>query len=971
MSKERWDEVRLLFFELAELESEDRTARLDARSKNDPELHEQVRRLLAAHDQTDQLLGSFEDLISQPGFDSPPMPEEHATAPDPHGLIGRTVSHYEVGELLGAGGMGVLYKATDTRLGRTVALKFLPPQWGLDGAFKARFEREARAVAALDHTNICNIHEIGETEQGQLFIAMAYYDGETVKEKIGRGLLTVEDAVDLAEQAASGLAAAHRAGLVHRDIKPANLMVTEEGVLKILDFGLAKTGETALTESGMRLGTPAYMSPEQTRGEDVDARTDLWSLGVVLYEMLTGRRPFRGGGNSAVIHAIRREEPRRPGELREGMPEDVEGLVLRLLSKDPEARYTGAKLLSDELAASAPARAGAISRLKQLVREIHRRFLWQVLGVYVVGGWVTLQVVETLAERAGLPGWLAPLALGLLGVGLPFVLATAIVQEGVATRKTDARGPDELETTPDGTPIEPRPDPEGGAGRRLLTWRNAIVGGVCAFALWGLIAAGWLLLGTRPERAGAASDARIQSIAVLPFRDMSAEGDQEYFSDGIAEELLDELASVTGLRVAARTSAFQFKGTNPDMREVGEKLGVEAVLEGSVRKSGDRVRIAVKLASTEDGFQLWSETYDRQLVDVFAIQEEIAAAIVSALGFGAATNPSPADPATDDRVAAYEFYLLGLNRFKGRQAGREDLQAALSHFQHAAEEDSLFARAHASMALVFSVWPQHDESYPIEEAIRLGKAEAFRAAELDPTLADPHAALCQIATWYEWDWAAAEAHCRRALELRPNDATANQWTAELFGILGRYDEAIAYARRAAELDPLASSPRTTLAWIHAQKGEYEAVIEQSRRSLELDPDAGHAYTVMVLAMLATGRPDGLLKGFLGWAQTPEDTARHAAFVELLSDARNDETKRSRALAMIPELNLMLRPRAFVYMWLDDQESALDVLEQMYRARSPQLPWLLQRHIFKPLHSEPRFVELKRKTGLDRPPAAVE
>ncbi|MEE9576941.1 MAG: protein kinase, partial [Gemmatimonadota bacterium] len=787
-------------------------------------------------------------------------------------------------------------------------------------------------------------------------------------ERIARGQLEVEDAVDLAEQAASGLAAAHRAGLVHRDIKPANLMVTEEGVLKILDFGLAKTGDTALTESGMRLGTPAYMSPEQTRGEEVDARTDLWSLGVVFYEMLTGRRPFRGGKDSAVIDAILREAPRPPGELREGLSPEVELLILRLLSKDPEARYAGAELLSDELAASAPARAGAMSRLKQLIHEFHRRSLWQVLGVYVVGGWLALQVVETLAERAGLPGWFAPLALGLLVVGLPIVLATAIVQEGVAARKTDAPGPDELERTADGTPIEPSPGREGGAGRRLLTWRNAIAGGVCAFALWGLVAAGWLLLATRPESAGAGSVARIQSIAVLPFQDMSAEGDQEYFSDGIAEELLDELARVTGLRVAARTSAFQFKGTNPDVREVGEKLGVAAVLEGSVRKSGDSLRITVKLVSTEDGFHIWSETYDRQLVDVFAIQQEIAAAIVSALGFGAATDPSPADPATDDRVAAYEFYLLGLNRWNNR-AGGEDLQAALSHFQHAAEEDSLFARAHASMALLFSVWPQHEDGYPIEEAIRLGKAEAFRAAELDPKLA-PHAALCQIATWYEWDWAAAEAHCRRALELRPNDATAHQWTAELLGNFGRNDEALAHARRANELDPLASAPSTLIAWIHSQKGEYEAAIEQARWSLELDPDALYANNIMVMATLAAGRPDGL-EGFLGWAETPEDTARHVAFVELLRDARNDETKRSRALAMIPKLNLLFVYRAFLYMQLDDQDSALDVLEQMYRARTFRLPWYLQRHIFKPLHSEPRFGELKRKTGLDRPPAAVE
>lgn len=380
MSQERWSEVRSNFFELVELAPADRVVALESLSETDPELHDTLRRLLLAHDGTDELLGRFEDLISRPSFgglletrpDGTPSLESDVALPDPHGLVGRRVSHYEVEEALGAGGMGVLYRAKDTRLGRTVALKFLPPQWSLDRAFKARFEREARAVAALDHANVCTLHEIGETDEGQLYLAMAFYEGETLREKIARGPLEMEEALGLAEQAASGLAAAHRAGLVHRDIKPANLMVTEEGIVKILDFGLAKTGETALTESGMRLGTPAYMSPEQTRGEEVDARTDLWSLGVVLYEMLTGQRPFGGEHRAVVIDAIRREAPRPPSELREGVSPDVERLVLTLLSKDPEQRHSGAELLSEELAASTPKPAGGRGRAPRAHRQMAR-----------------------------------------------------------------------------------------------------------------------------------------------------------------------------------------------------------------------------------------------------------------------------------------------------------------------------------------------------------------------------------------------------------------------------------------------------------------------------------------------------------------------------------------------------------------------------------------------------------------------
>ncbi len=360
MPNDGWDQVRPLFFELAELPPEDRAVRLRALTEDDPELRVQLERLLAAHDRTGELLGPFEELISEPSFEPAPATPTGAAGravSDPHGLLGRTVSHYEVVALMGAGGMGVLYRATDIRLGRAVALKFLPPQWSLDAAFKRRFLREARAAAALDHPNVCAIYEVGETEEGQLFIAMAFYGGETVKDKVGRGPLAVEEALGLARQAAGGLAAAHRAGLVHRDIKPANLMVTDEGVLKILDFGLAKTGESALTESGTRLGTPAYMSPEQADGREVDARTDLWSLGVVLYEMLTGRRPFEAPTDHAVIYAILH---RRPAPLSDHATPDLERVVATCLAKDPELRYAGVAQLADAL--ESVSRAGVLGR---------------------------------------------------------------------------------------------------------------------------------------------------------------------------------------------------------------------------------------------------------------------------------------------------------------------------------------------------------------------------------------------------------------------------------------------------------------------------------------------------------------------------------------------------------------------------------------------------------------------------------
>ncbi len=354
MTPDRWEEMQALFVEVLDLEPAERAERLAVISETDPELSSEVWSILEAHERADDLLDPLEDLGVPTGFAAAAGQQEKQPVGDPYGLVGQIVSHYEVLEPLGGGGMGVLYKAADTRLDRTVALKFLPPQWGLDSGFKERFEREARAAAALDHPSVCNIHEIGETEEGQLFIAMAFYDGETVREMLARGPLSVEDALGLAAQAASGLAAAHAQGIVHRDIKPGNLMVTEDGVLKILDFGLAKTAETALTASGMRLGTPAYMSPEQTRGGEITPSTDLWSLGVVLYEMLTGRRPFQADNDRAVINAIRHEEPPAAGKLTEDLPPPAEELVRRLLSKDPAGRPESAEALLAELAPLAP-----------------------------------------------------------------------------------------------------------------------------------------------------------------------------------------------------------------------------------------------------------------------------------------------------------------------------------------------------------------------------------------------------------------------------------------------------------------------------------------------------------------------------------------------------------------------------------------------------------------------------------------
>lgn len=400
-------------------------------------------------------------------------------------LIGKTFSHYKIIEKIGEGGMGVVYKAEDTKLKRTAALKFLRPDLTRDTEAKERFIQEAQAAAALDHPNICTVYEIDETE-GHTCIAMAYVEGRSLKEKMAAGPFEWDEALGVISQVAEGLRAAHKKGITHRDIKPANIMLTEEGLAKIMDFGLAKLSWGAdLTKTATVMGTVAYMSPEQARGEKVDQRTDLWSLGCVLYEMLAGQRPFRDVHDQATIYSILNEEPEPISRFRKDLPADAEKILEMCLRKDPQDRYGDMEALLSDLKPAA--RMDKTQTMRSLPRQ---------------------------------------------------------------------------EEPP--------------------------------------------------------------SVAVLPFVNMSADPEQDYFCDGLAEELINSLTKLKDIRVVARTSAFVFKGKAIDVREIGRKLNVEKVLEGSVRKSGNKLRITAQLINVADGYHLWSEKFDREMEDIFAIQDEIS-----------------------------------------------------------------------------------------------------------------------------------------------------------------------------------------------------------------------------------------------------------------------------------------------------------------------------------------------------------
>ena len=863
---ERWQRIETLLEAALARPPAERDAFLDAACAGDAGLRREVASLVAAHERS----GAMDRL----GAELAPLARRvrgSATSARP-ALQGQVVGRYEVLEPIGGGGMGVVHRALDTRLGRTVALKFLQPRLDADDSAAERFRLEARAAAALEHPNICTVHEIGETAEGRLFLAMPLYDGETLERRIARGPLAVEDAVAIAVQVARGLAKAHAQGIVHRDVKPSNVLVTADGVVKLLDFGIAKLADVTLTGGAGPLGTAAYMSPEQRAGAPVDHRTDLWSLGVVLHEMLTSRRPLDGGPASAVAG------PPPVSALRPDAPPVLDRIVATALARDPDARYASAQAMERDLLA---------------------------LGVAVSG-------------------------------------------PGAVTPTPAARAP--------------------GVGRQRARRRAAIAAGVAVTLLAG---AAWL--GARRWRAPGAPAASVaampSTIAVLPFADRSPGAGQEYFSDGMTEELIATLARVEGLRVASRTSSFAFKDRGLDVRAVGAQLGVATVLEGSVRRDGDRLRITAQLVSVADGWQLWSETYDRAADDAFAVQQEIAGAIVQTLrgrlvagvagvaGTGARGGPD---------AAAYDLYLKGRHALylKGRYAWysrtEEGLRTAATYFAQAVAQAPDYARAHAGLADAYAVLGFYD-FLPPREAFPKADSAARRAAQLDPTLGGPHATLGYVALYHGWDFARAEEEFGRAVALEPNYSTAHQWYANLLVAAGRFEEAERAMRRAEEIDPLSLIAKAALAWVRYHAGDHPAAVAQARETLELDGDYAVAHLWGGWALQAMDSLDAAVAAHRRAVAVTEGAAIYVAALARSLALAGERAEAERLLAgletrggegYVPSYEL-----ARVYLALGRPDEALARLERAFEERSHSMVYLRVDPQLAPLRPHPRFAHL--------------
>jgi len=732
---------------------------------------------------------------------------------------------YQIIEELGKGGMGKVYKVLDKEISSKIALKLIKPEVAGDKKNIERFRSELKLARDISHKHVCRMYDLNK-EKGNYYITMEYVSGEDLKSFIRRAApISTGRAILIAKQVCEGLTEAHRLGIVHRDLKPSNIMIDNEGNARIMDFGIARTVKgKGITGAGVMIGTPEYMSPEQVEAKDTDQRSDIYSLGIILYEMTTGRLPFEADTPFAVGVKHKSEIPKSPRELNVQILEDLSRVILKCLEKDIKKRY------------QSPA---------EFLKEL---------------------------------------------------------------KKIESPTPE--------TPVDTK-------------WKD--------------------------------------SIAVFPFTNMSADPENEYFSDGLSEELINALTKIKGLRVVARTSSFAFKGEKTDLREVGQKLNVETLLEGSVRKAGNKLRITAQLIKVKDGYHLWSERYDRNIEDIFDIQDEITAKIVEKFKATLDMSYKLPEERRPDNLKAYDLYLKG--RYLWNKFSPELIYKSITCFEESIKEDPDYALPYTALAEAYSLLSTGFDILPSKDTMPKAREAALKALELDPTLAEAYVSLGLVSTFYDWDRKAAERNFRKALELNPNSAAAHQWIEFYLTFMeGKFDEGIKELKKAQELDPLNFLIKVRLGYMYIYKRDFDSALDYFKilADSELNLPILHLCLMEAYAqkkmyaeaiaegekMMELGAPAVASIGVMGfyYALTGKKNKAHSILAELRE--RSDKGYVSSMWV------------GTVYHGLGETDKAFEWFEKAYDERDGNLIYITIAPPFDSIRPHPRFKQLMKKMGLE-------
>ncbi len=799
-------------------------------------------------------------------------------------MKGKIISHYKILEKIGEGGMGEVYLAEDTKLDRKVALKFLPKEFTKNKEANERFEREAKAAATLNHPNIVTIYEINQYED-QTYIAMEYVDGQTLKDTIsgvGAGLAparatarvapTINKIINITTQICEGLQKAHEAGIVHRDIKPQNIIIDKEGRVKILDFGLAKLRVGAnghspsITKIGTTMGTINYMSPEQSLGKEVDHRTDIWSLGVILYEMVTGQLPFKGDYEQAVIYSIINEEPEPISNIRSDTSEELPKIINKTLEKNPSERY---------------------QHVHELIEDLKK------IGTDSIPGKCKPPKGKTKSVQK-------PMVLGIILIAV-IIIAGYFIFKGQKTKK----------------PIEKTIS--------KTQWEN--------------------------------------SVAVLPFRDFSPKKDQEYFCDGMTDAIIGKLSLLKQLKIISLTSVLQYKNQARNIKKIGQELDVKTILEGSIQKEGNNIRVNAQLIKVADDSHLWQNTYDRELKGLFSIQDEISQSIVNALRIELLRKEKELlSTHHTQNTEAYNLYSQG--RFYWRKRTEEGFKKSVEYYNQSLKVDPNYALAYAGLADTYSVmaWNRY---LPQKQGFSKAKIAALKALELNNRLAEAHNSLAYILLDYEWNFEEAKQEFEQAIQLNPGYANAFHWYARYFVYNGNLDKAILIAKRAMELDPLSLSFNYFLAVLYYWSHQHDRAITLVKRGIDMHPGFIENHHLLGGLYMEKSMYEKAMDEFKVY-----EPPLKLEFYKLVIEADKGNTKKLEAFLdkhVNDKITIKFSPseKALAYEWAGNSNKVFEWLEKAYETRDPQILYLRVIPQFKKYHTDNRFKNLLKKIGLEK------